>query len=57
VDEPGSRPCPVADFPVSGITIEVVVWLFSWLFDYPQTLGIHVEVGCSETSVAAYVHT
>ena len=56
MDEPGSRPCPVADFPISGITMEVVVWLFNWLFGYPQTLGIHVEVGCSETSVAAYVH-
>lgn len=52
MDEPGSRPCLVADFPISGITMEVVVWLFG----YPQTSGIHGEVGCSETSVAAYVH-
>ena len=27
MNEPGSRPCPVADSPISGITMEVVVWL------------------------------
>jgi hypothetical protein len=56
MDEPGSRLCPVADLPISGITMEVVVWLSVWLVGYPQTSGVHVKVGCSETSVAAYVH-
>jgi hypothetical protein len=27
VDEPGAKQCPVADSPISDITMEVVVWL------------------------------